>query len=146
MTDTTARLELDDSHTAQLRKYTQMQLRYLVNRLAFPEAKHTDCSTSAGYPADSASVRSAEMNRKPHVRQMLNRCVDAPDEPIEDMDVESLIAWHVKMVHDPRAAIKEQQASAIELARLKGFHKMAGEQPAGVNVMDEILRLKGRTG
>ena len=43
--------------------------------------------------------------------------------------------------------IKEQQASAIELSRLKGYHKRegsgGGEQ---INVMDEILRLKGRTG
>ena len=145
MTDITARLELDEAHTAQLRKYTQMQLRYLVNRLTFPEAKQADCSTSAGYPADSASVRSAEINRKPHVQQMLNR-EDAPEEDIEDMSVEELIAWHTKQVHNSRAAIKEQQASAIELARLKGFHKTAGEQSAGINVMDEIMRIKGRAG
>lgn len=42
--------------------------------------------------------------------------------------------------------VKEQQASAIELARLKGYHKAAGEQSAGINVMDEIMRIKGQAG
>ena len=62
----------------------------------------------------------------------------------DDMTIEMLIAWHTGIVHNTQACIKEQQASAIELARLKGYHKVAGEQADQINMMEELIARKAR--
>ncbi len=142
-----SKLELNRSHMLEMKKYTAQQLRYIVNRMAFPEETCAACATNAGYAEAHSSVRCAELNRKPHVRQLMARkaSLSTSIEPgAKDMSIEQLIAWHAGIVHHPEASVKEQQASAIELARLKGYHKTAGEQPVYMNFMDELIAWKSK--
>lgn len=68
------RLEMDDDHAELFQKYTSKQLRYILARIIFPEARHISCARLAGYSHDSAGVRALEIERRPHVRLMLTQC------------------------------------------------------------------------
>ncbi|MBN2162575.1 MAG: hypothetical protein JW713_06500 [Pontiellaceae bacterium] len=95
-------------------------------------------------------MTAAKFDRKAHVRDVRARLTgetggDVAESPVLDMDDEALKAWHTGVIQNPRASIKEQQASAIELARLKGYHKREGSGGDGmVNMMDELIAHKAR--
>ncbi|MCF8131350.1 MAG: hypothetical protein K9N10_22805 [Deltaproteobacteria bacterium] len=127
------RLELDEEHTKELSKYTEMQLRYMLNRLVFPEASHAHCAASAGYVAGHAHVRASEIERKPQVRAMLTRCnhiLHDAEIQTEEMSMADLIAFHEGVIRDRKTTTREKQASSQQLSELRGWIK--NKQPQKV--------------